>query len=96
MTVKVYVEGGGNTRELRARCREGFSSFFGKEGLVGRMPKIVACGGRKGAYMKFRTAMASGNEREFIVLLVDSEGPRQGALRTLASPEEPRRLAETR
>ena len=75
MTVKVYVEGGGNTRGLRARCREGFSSFFGKAGLVGRMPQVVACGRRQGAYDKFRGALASSNEQEFIVLLVDSEGP---------------------
>ena len=75
VTVKVYVEGGGDGRELRARCRRGFSSFFEKADSVGRMPQVIACGGRQSAYAKFRTAVASGNEREFIVLLVDSEGP---------------------
>ena len=73
MTVKVYVEGGGDGRELRARCRRGFSSFFGKAGLVGRMPKVVACGGRQRAYEKLRAALAARNERGFAVLLVDSE-----------------------
>ena len=74
MTVKVYVEGGGDGRELRARCRKGFSSFFEAADLAGRMPRVIACGGRQSAYAKFLAALASGNEREFIVLLVDSEG----------------------
>ena len=75
MTVKVYVERGGDGRELRARCRRGFSSFFEKADLVGRMPRVIACGGRQSAYAKFLAALASGNERDFIVLLVDSEDP---------------------
>ena len=75
MTVKVYVEGGGNGRELRARCRRGFSSFFEKAGLVGRMPQVIACGSRQSAYEKFRAGLAAANNRGFIVLLVDGEGP---------------------
>ena len=75
MTVKVYVEGGGDGRELRARCRKGFSSFFEKAGLVGRMPQVIACGGRQSAYEKFRAGLAAGKKQGFIVLLVDSEGP---------------------
>ena len=75
MTVKVYVEGGGDGRELRARCRRGFSSFFEKAGLVGRMPQVIACGGRQSAYEKFRAALAAANDRGFLVLLVDGEGP---------------------
>ena len=53
----------------------GFSSFFDKASLAGRMPRVVACGGRQAAFDKFRTALHSSNEEEFIVLLVDSEGP---------------------
>ena len=75
MTVKVYVEGGGDGRELRARCRRGFRSFFEMTDLAGRMPRVIACGGRQSAYGKFREAHASRNAREFNVLLVDSEGP---------------------
>ena len=75
MTVKVYVEGGGDGRELRARCRRGFSSFFEKADLIGRMPRVIACGGRQSAFAKFLAALASGNERDFIVLLVYSEDP---------------------
>ena len=75
MTVKIYVEGGGDGRELRSRCRRGFSSFLEKVGLAGRMPQVIACGGRKSAYEKFRAGLAAANNRGFIVLLVDSEGP---------------------
>ena len=75
MKVKVYVEGGGDGKSLRTRCRQGFSSFFAKSNLAGRMPQIIACGGRNSAFDKFRTALGSRNAEEFIVLLVDSEDP---------------------
>ena len=75
MSVRVYVEGGGDGRELGARCREGFSAFFDKAGLTGRMPRIVACGGRQKTYDKFCSALTNAAENEFIVLLVDSEDP---------------------
>ena len=73
MKVKVYVEGGGDGKSLRARCRGGFSSFFEKANLVGRMPQVVACGGRESAFDKFCTALGSRKAEEFIVLLVDGE-----------------------
>lgn len=75
MKVKVYVEGGGDGKSLRTKCRRGFSSFFAKANLTGRMPQIIACGGRESAFDKFCIALRSRNAEEFIVLLVDSEGP---------------------
>ena len=75
MKVKVYVEGGGDGKSLRTKCREGFSSFFAKANFAGRMPQIIACGGRKSAFDKFRTAWESRKAEEFIILLVDSEDP---------------------
>ena len=75
MKVKVYVEGGGDGKSLRARCRGGFSSFFEKANLAGRMPQVIACGGREAAFDKFCTALGSRRAEEFIILLVDSEGP---------------------
>ena len=50
MKVKVYVEGGGDGKDLRTKCRRGFSSFFEKADLVGRMPQVIACGGRAKAF----------------------------------------------
>ena len=73
MKVKVYVEGGGDNRSLRAKCREGFTNFFCKAGLEGRMPSIHSSGGRMKAFKDFRTALKKAGAEDFIVLLVDSE-----------------------
>ena len=73
MSVKLYVEGGGDSKALRTACRRGFSRFIEKAGLRGRMPRIVACGGRDDAYDSFKTAHA--REGEAAMLLVDAEGP---------------------
>ncbi len=75
VNVKVYVEGGGDTRELGTRCREGFSRFFRNASFKNRMPRVVACGSRKDAYDSFTTALDVASAGEFIVLLVDSEAP---------------------
>ena len=75
MSVKVYVEGGGDRQELRTKCRMGFSTFFRKTELDGQMPRIIACGDREKTYDKFCTALAHSTDGDFIVLLVDSEGP---------------------
>ncbi len=68
--MKLYVEGGGDSNELKTACRKGFSEFFKKAGLKGSMPRIVACGGRENAYESFCTAIKSGEQA---LLLVDSE-----------------------
>ena len=73
MTVKIYVEGGGDSNALRRECRRGFSEFFRKSGLEGRMPGIVACGSRENAFDDFRTAIQRTDGSLFVILLVDSE-----------------------
>ena len=73
MRVKIYVEGGGDGKALRTKCRMGFRFFFEKAGLAGRMPRIIACGGRERAFDRFCTAFETRKADEFIVLLVDSE-----------------------
>lgn len=72
--VKIYVEGGGDTPELKSRCRKGFSEFFRQAGFEGRMPSVVACGGRKNAYDKFRHSLDASVDGHVAILLVDSEG----------------------
>lgn len=75
MTVKLYVEGGGeHNKALQTSCRRGFSEFVRKAGLGGRMPRIIACGGRQRAFESFRTAHGDA-ESATAMLLVDSEGP---------------------
>ena len=75
MRIKVFVEGGGETKALRTKCRRGFSNFFQKAGLEGRMPSVVASGRRRDAFDDFCAALRSPGKYDFIVLLVDSEGP---------------------
>ena len=75
MKVRIYVEGGGDGRNLRTRCRRGFSAFLEKATLAGHMPRIVASGGRRAAFDDFCAALNASDQEEFVVLLVDSEGP---------------------
>jgi len=67
--VKLYVEGAGDTAELKKACREGFKTFISKAGIVKR-PQVVACGSRTKAYKSFCIAVNSGQDA---MLLVDSE-----------------------
>ena len=71
----IFVEGGGESKELRSRCREGFSKLIRKMGFAGRMPRIVACGGRDKAYGMFSSSQTSARRDEYPILLVDSEDP---------------------
>ena len=52
-------------------------------GFKGRMPKIVACGGRDQAYSKFRIALSGADKDVF--LLVDSEDPVRDINKTLGA-----------
>ena len=79
MNVRIYVEGGGDhNKALDTECRRGFREFFRKAGLVRRMPRIVSCGARSGAYKSFRTSHENAGDDDFTMLLVDSEAPVSG------------------
>ncbi len=75
MTIKIYVEGGGNNKSQKSECRRGFSEFIRKIGLSGRMPSVVACGSRDAAFEMFCTALKTADHHDLILLLVDSEAP---------------------
>ncbi len=77
MNVKIYVEGDGDSKEQHGRCREGFSKLIEKAGFRGRMPRIIAGGGRESTYDRFKTATAAGAQAAYPILLVDSEDPVQ-------------------
>lgn len=79
MSVAIYVEGGGDSRQLKADCREGFRKFFENAGLAGRMPRVHACGSRDRAFDRFCTKLARPEtEKSSVLLLVDSEEAVQG------------------
>jgi hypothetical protein len=75
VSVTIYVEGGGESKQLRTLCREGFNKLIKNLGFEGRMPKIVAGGGREKTYDMFNNCIASARIDEFPILLVDSEDP---------------------
>jgi hypothetical protein len=79
VSVKVYVEGGGDhNKALDAACRRGFTESFRKAGLEDRMPRVVSCGGRGGAFNSFRTSHNNAGDYYFPILLVDSEADMAG------------------
>jgi Domain of unknown function (DUF4276) len=76
VSVKIYVEGGGDhNKSLQTQCRRGFRRFFERAGLENRMPSVVACGGRSSAWNRFRTSHENAGPDEHPILLVDSEAP---------------------
>ena len=71
----VYMEGGGDSKDGKIRCREGFRNLLEKCGLIGRMPTLVACGSRDSAYDRFKIAYTNASGTDYVVLMIDSEGP---------------------
>jgi hypothetical protein len=71
--ITIYVEGGGDTEAQKSRCRRAFIKFFEEAGFKGKMPTIIACGGRSIAYKDFCNAMKNMAEDSLPILLVDSE-----------------------
>lgn len=67
--MKLFIEGGGESNQLKTECRKGFTQFITAAGLTNR-PRVVACGSREDAYDSFCTELKSGNPA---MLLVDSE-----------------------
>lgn len=74
VTATLYIEGGGEGRELGARFREGWNKFFESAG-VGSRTKIVRGSGRDQTFARFATAVEIGHPGTIPLLLVDSEGP---------------------
>ncbi|MGB0064604.1 MAG: DUF4276 family protein [Terracidiphilus sp.] len=75
MSVKVYVEGGGDSKDTIKRCSEGFARYCKNVAPDSRQPRVVACGGRKQALDRFLTAVQASQVGETCALLVDAEAP---------------------
>jgi hypothetical protein len=79
LRVRVYVEGGGNSRGEQRELKEGFSKLFARALGDRPRPQVIACGGRKDAFDELKKALKS-NPDALCILLVDSEAPvRHGA-----------------
>ena len=84
MSVTVYVEGGGDSAELKGQCRKGFQKLLANAGFGGRLPRVVASGARNRAFRNFERALRDGDG--YPILLVDSEDPVAEADRSDANP----------
>jgi Domain of unknown function (DUF4276) len=82
VSAKIYIEGGGDSKDLKTRCREGFRRLLEACGFQGRMPRLVACGGRDAAFDDFLSAHSRAGANDYVALLVDSEA-------LVASVEQP-------
>lgn len=71
----IYIEGGGDSKQLRLLCRKGFRKLLENCGFTGYMPKLVACGGRDSAFDDFKIAHANKNNSDYVAMLIDSEDP---------------------
>ncbi len=74
MNAHLYIEGG-ESKEDKIRCREGFRKLLEKAGLSGRMPRLSACGGRGSVFDDFKTAHSGRQAGDYIAMLIDSEDP---------------------
>ena len=75
MSVKLYIEGGGDGALLDTLFRQGWRQFFEAAGLAGRMPAVVRGQGRTQTFDLFATAIANPRGGVLPLLLVDSEAP---------------------
>ena len=73
MTATLYIEGGGEGKDLRTRFRKGWRTFFDAAGVDDRT-KIVRGGGRQRTYDMFSVAVRDRRNDTLPLLLVDSEG----------------------
>ncbi|TFH42004.1 MAG: DUF4276 family protein [ANME-2 cluster archaeon] len=69
----IYIEGGGDSKELHTLCRKGFRILLENYGFRDNMPKLVSCGGRESAFQDFQIAHAKKSNFDYVAMLIDSE-----------------------
>ena len=76
--IRIYIEGGGDSKNQKSSLRKGFSKFFlklVKEATTKNIKwNIIMCGTRNNAFRDFKNALKSHPDA-FNVLLVDAEAP---------------------
>lgn len=54
MNAIIYIEGGGKgSNNTKIRCQRAFNKLLTKMGFGGRLPRLIACGGRGNVYERF-------------------------------------------
>ncbi|MEA5577731.1 DUF4276 family protein [Anabaena sp. UHCC 0451] len=76
--IRIYIEGGGDSKNQKSSLRKGFSKFFlklVKEATTKNIKwNIIMCGTRNDTFRDFQTALKSHPDA-FNILLVDAEAP---------------------
>jgi hypothetical protein len=72
--VTIYLEGGGDSKELHTRGRESFRKLLERCAFGETMPRLVACGSRSRAYKDFCKAHRNAGSG-VVLMLIDSEDP---------------------
>jgi hypothetical protein len=75
VSVRLYVEGGGEGQLLDTLFRQGWRQFFKAAGLADKMPRVVRGQGRAQTFDLFATAVEHPRNGALPMLLVDSEDP---------------------
>lgn len=80
MSAVIFLEGGAigaDSKEINARCREGFRKLLDKwaAGRRWRMPRLVACGGRDSVFEDFARAHRIRAGGDYVAMWIDSEEP---------------------
>ncbi len=90
MSVRLYVEGGGD-KNSKIACRGAFRSFVRKAGADRRMPRIVASGSRNQAYNDFKAALVQRNVTAMLLVDAEEEVTASGSWEHLRSRDNWRR-----
>jgi hypothetical protein len=64
----IFLEGGGDSKDLHVRCREGFRKLLEKCGFKGRMPRTVACGGRSAVFDDFCIELLNTTKGDYVAM----------------------------
>ena len=72
VTAYIYIEG---DSESESGCRKAFRKLLENAGFNGKMPRLVASGGRNATFDDFRTKLKQAKAGDFVAMLVDSEDP---------------------
>jgi hypothetical protein len=75
VSARIYLEGGGDSKDLHIRCRQGFRRLLDNAGFKGRLPRLTARGGRDAVFGNFQTGHATKGNSGYVALLIDSEEP---------------------
>ena len=78
VTAYIYIEG---DSETESGCRKSFRKLLENAGFKGKMPRLVASGGRHATFDDFQTKLKHAKAGDFVAMLVDSEDP-------IANPEK--------